>query len=142
MPSRRNPLKAHATMASDANRLAMLNLAVDEIRKNSAQCSVSVSDIELELPYPSYTVNTLRELKHRFDNIEFRLLIGADNWATFGKWRCAGEILADFGLMIYPRPGYSVEIAGTDNVILLPDATPQFPHSSTQVRAMISRHDS
>ena len=117
LPSRRNPLKDHAVLAGDA-----------------------VSDIELGLPYPSYSITTLRELKCRFPDRDFRILIGSDNWPTFPHWRQAEAILRDFGLLIYPRPGY--DIYGTlPEMVSLLDHSPLFPYSSTQVREKVACGD-
>jgi nicotinate-nucleotide adenylyltransferase len=45
------------------------------------------SDLELHRTPPSYTVETLRELRSRHPDDEFTLLIGADNVAKFDTWR-------------------------------------------------------
>ena len=131
LPSRRNPLKSHDVIAGDADRLAMLRLAADGIP------GLQVSDLELTLPFPSYSVTTLEELRRRHPDRQFRLLIGSDNWADFRRWRSPEKILRDFGLLIYPRPGHDVKDALAPTVTLLHD-TPLFPFSSTEVRTLIS----
>lgn len=133
MPSRRNPLKSHGVYASDSDRLEMLRLATNGFK------DIRVSDIELSLPYPSYTYRTLQELKQRFPDRNFRLLIGSDNWLSFNKWWHAVDIIQEFGLMIYPRPGYEITIPDNlrEDVILLKE-TPVFPYSSTQVREILA----
>lgn len=133
MPSRRNPLKNHDVRASDAHRLAMLRVAATGIP------DIKISDLELTLPYPSYTYRTLLELERLFPDRHFRLLIGSDNWKTFNKWWHAQEITKEFGLMIYPRPGYDAFIPPElkEKVMLLEKA-PIFPYSSTQVRDILA----
>lgn len=133
MPSRRNPLKSHDVIADDADRLEMLHIAVEEM-SCGPDADIAVSDLELSLSCPSYTINTLHELARRFPDRKFRLLIGSDNWPSFGQWRQAGDILAEFGLVVYPRPGYSDMPETSDNIMALSDEAPLFPQSSTEVR--------
>ncbi len=136
MGSPRNPLKDHGPIATDQQRLEMARLAVEGIP------GIRVSDFEFHLPIPSYTYKTLTELKKAYPDTDFRLIIGGDNWADFDRWRNPGEILTEFGVIGYPRPGETLEEASqnalraTHNVTLLQDA-PQMPISSTQIRNMI-----
>ena len=132
LPSRRNPFKQHEVRAADQHRLEMLRLAVE------GHHALKVHDLEFHLPYPSYTVNTLRELIKRYPERRFRLLIGSDNWEKFDRWREAQTILTDFGVLIYPRKGSAVTMELPANVSLLTDA-PHFPFSSTEVRQRLAQ---
>lgn len=97
-----NPLKKGTTdMVADHHRLAMLRLACSQ-----SDDIVIASDIELSMPRPSYTIDTLRRLKAENPSDNFRLVIGSDNWKCFNRWREADTIISDFGLIVYPRPGY------------------------------------
>lgn len=128
MVTPRNPLKAKADNVSDEHRLNMARIVASGLPK------VHVSDFEFSLPLPSYTYCTLCELAKSRPGDNFRLLIGSDNWLIFNQWRNAEEIIREFGLYIYIRPGYPVDIAGLPaNVSLLADA-PQTDISSTFVR--------
>lgn len=127
-----NPLKVNTYIESDEHRLAMAHIASQNFD------GVKVSDFEFSLPQPTYTYHTLTELKKVYPEHDFRLIIGSDNWLVFERWRNWREIISDFGLLIYPRPGY--EIVDTDlpeNIILLADA-PVYDISSTQIRQCIS----
>ena len=69
--SPQNPLKDHPEeLVDDADRLAMLRLATNGIK------GLEVCDIELSLPRPSYTINTLRALSRQYPRNRFRLIIG------------------------------------------------------------------
>lgn len=134
LPSPRNPLKVQCAVASDLQRLEMLSLAVEGM-KNIKTC-----DVELTLPKPSYTWNTLNALKQKHPDVDFKLLVGADNWQLFNKWYRGDEIISQFGLYVYPRPGYALEHGTTDNVFFLNDA-PQDDVSSTFIRKCFSAGD-
>lgn len=130
MLSPRNPLKPDCEMASDSDRLRMLELAADKSE------TVSISTLELELPRPSYTINTLKELDRRYPQYRFVPIVGSDNLAIFNKWRCADEILERYGLIVYPRPGYDIPDKLPDRVEVV-DA-PRIEISSTKIRRFIS----
>lgn len=100
--SPQNPLKDPAVLIPDTKRLAMLNLAIKGADR------IDVCDIELTMPTPSYTVDTLDLLAKRYPDKKFKLIIGSDNWAIFDRWREFRRILDYYGVIIYPRPGYPV----------------------------------
>lgn len=127
-----NPLKADpSALLPDHHRLAMLTLACGACGGGD----VEPCDIELSMPRPSYTIDTLRELQRRHPGDRFRLIIGADNWAIFHRWRAWQEILRDFSPLVYPREGYPMPGNGEGATAL--DA-PLFPLSSTDIRTRIA----
>lgn len=122
-----NPLKAERPGATDNDRRDMLQAACSDI------IGVEPCFVEFELPRPSYTLTTLRTLASRFPDYEFRLIIGADNWAIFDQWKCPAEIIGEFGVIIYPRPGFEVAPPAVASVSYLKDY-PEFNISSTYIR--------
>jgi nicotinate-nucleotide adenylyltransferase len=99
--SPQNPLKNNSDLWPENDRLEMVRLAVkDETR-------MKASNYEFHLSRPSYTINTLDLLKKEYPQHEFTLLIGGDNLANFHKWRQHQRILDEYGLMVFPRPGFS-----------------------------------
>lgn len=97
--SPQNPLKKKETLLADHQRLHMVNLAIGDNDKLKA------SDIELKMPVPSYTVNTLTYLKEKFPGNEFILVMGEDNLYTLHKWKNADELVSNNKILVYPRPG-------------------------------------
>jgi len=124
-----NPLKEAGSLAPEEERLIAVQNAVKDIPH------VKASDFEFALPRPSYTANTLRELKKAFPDCEFTLVIGEDNWALFDRWREAEFILANFRIFVYPRHGHETTANKTNakNVQFLANA-PYFDISSTEIR--------
>ena len=92
----------------------------------------------MHLPRPSYTWRTLRALRAAYPDTEFSLIIGADNWLVFDRWQHTDEILAHHRLIIYPRPGCSIDPAGLPPGVVYVDA-PLLPFSSTNVREAVRR---
>ena len=67
---------------------------------------VWVDNIELSMSPPHYTIRTLDALREREPHNEFRLVIGSDNLSSFRGWKDYGRILCEYGLSVYPRPGF------------------------------------
>lgn len=95
--SPQNPLKKKASLLEDYHRLAMVRIAIEDNPKLKA------SDIEFNLPKPSYTSTTLVYLKEKYPEIEFSLIMGEDNLRTFHKWKNFESILKDHKIYVYPR---------------------------------------
>lgn len=93
-----NPLKQKTSLLDQHQRLALVNLAIDDHPK------IKASNIEFSLPQPSYTINTLVHLQEKYPNHQFNLIMGQDNLTTFHKWKNYEEILNHFKIMVYPRP--------------------------------------
>ena len=91
------------------------------------------SDIEFNLPRPSYTIHTLDKLKEAYPDREFHLIIGSDNWTLFPRWYQSERILAENHILVYPRPGYPVSSDSlSENVKVA--SSPTFEISSTFIR--------
>ncbi len=130
-----NPFKSGMHRSPDDHRLAMVRLALMK------EDNILASGIELDLPRPNYTVDTLSFMRLRFPDDRFSLIIGSDNLATFHTWKNAGEILQHHELLVYPRPGFeehlrSADLAGHENVRIISNA-PMMDTSSTAIREAI-----
>lgn len=130
--SPQNPLKVNSSLLSDEHRAEMLRLAT------KGRQGLSISTIEDNLPKPNYTINTLRALQEEYPDEEFYLIIGADNWDIFDKWKDWDIIIRDFHLIVYPRPGYEYPEIDQESfpTVQVVDA-PQFDLSSTEIRDLI-----
>lgn len=135
MLSPANPLKSDAEMASDSDRLSMLKSACRDYPY------IYPCDIELSMPRPSYTINSLDRLAQLHPDKDFRLIIGSDNWLIFDRWRDAKKLIERFKPIIYPRPQFDVEASSLPDGVTLVNA-PQIEISSTFIRRGISSgHD-
>ncbi len=125
-----NPHKEKSSLLADNHRLALVRRAVEDNPKLKA------SDIEFKLPQPSFTINTLIHLGEKYPANEFALIMGADNLATLHKWKNYKEILSNYKIYVYPRPGASGgELAQHENIILV--NAPLMEISSTHIRTAI-----
>ena len=128
--SPQNPFKMSNDLLDDNHRLAMLHLATEGID------GVGVCDVELSMPRPSYTINTLVNLSQQYSEYEFRLVIGGDNWNVFDRWKDYQRIIDEFGVVVYPRPGYELKPIRDKNVVIV--KAPLVDVSSTEIRNEIA----
>ena len=105
--SPQNPLKQKASLAKDYARLNLVRRALDDNDK------VEASDIEFGLPKPSYTIDTLTYLREKYPKHEFALIMGGDNIATLHKWKNYEQILENYQIYVYQRPGYELNELAT-----------------------------
>ena len=127
--SPQNPFKTGGELAAAEHRVEMVRRAVE----HSAQ--LHVCDIELHLPLPSYTTNTLSVLHGQYPQHEFVLIMGGDNVAGLPRWKCADEVLKH-RILVYPRPNYEPIELPNSNIEYT--NAPQIDISSTQVRQWIA----
>jgi nicotinate-nucleotide adenylyltransferase len=67
-----------------------------------------IKDLELNREGPSYTIETLRQLKESHPEDEFFLIIGADSVRDFHTWREPASILEQAHLIGVNRPNISL----------------------------------
>jgi nicotinate-nucleotide adenylyltransferase len=100
LPANHSPFKCDTRPATSADRLAMLHLAI------AGEENFVVDDLELHRPPPSYTIDTLRELRGNHPKGDFTLLIGADQAAKFEAWKDPAEIHRLARVAVLDRGGY------------------------------------
>lgn len=66
---------------------------------------IEVSDIELRRPGPSWTVDTLEEIRKLWEPGELLLVIGVDQYRSLDSWRNPERILELADLAVMPRDG-------------------------------------
>jgi len=125
-----NPLKNKAGLLNQHERLNLVNLAIGD---NDYMRS---SNIEFNLPQPSYTINTLVHLKEKYPEHQFSLIMGQDNLQSFAKWKNYEEILKRYQVYVYPRPKTSPSEFDNHPHVHLTDA-PLMEISSTFLRSAI-----
>jgi len=129
--SPQNPLKHKASLLKDYQRLELVQRAIGDDDRFRA------SNIEFNLPQPSYTVDTLAYLKDKHPTYEFTILMGADNLKSFHKWKNYETILENFGIIVYPRPGSDVSDIPLQGNIRIVQGAPLMEISASFIRKAI-----
>jgi nicotinate-nucleotide adenylyltransferase len=119
------PTASHAfgkPLAPFADRVAMLELALRDYAR------VKVCTVEADLPPPSRTLDTVRELKRRHPGLRLSLVVGADILPQTPQWKGWPQIQQEVeGLVVLGRAGFPGPW-----LVVLPDV------SSTQVRGWLA----
>jgi nicotinate-nucleotide adenylyltransferase len=92
-PHKRGPVTPAAT------RLEMARAAA------AADPRFQVSTVEIDRPGPSYTIDTLRELRRRLPDAELFLIVGTDQFASFATWREPPAVVEMARLAVMDRAG-------------------------------------
>jgi len=100
VPAYCSPFKTDHSVPDVSKRLVMVKEA---IKGNKA---FKLYDGELRRGKISYTIDTLKELKLKYPQSKFYLLMGADNLRTFHRWKDPQDILNLASLVILNRPGF------------------------------------
>lgn len=129
--SPQNPFKKKTNLLDDYNRLELVNRAVE------GDDRLRASNIEFTLPKPSYTVDTLAYLKDQHPNYHFQILMGSDNLENFHKWKNYETIVENYGVIVYPRPGFDKSKVQFHKNITVADGAPQMEISSSFIRDAI-----
>ncbi|MTI22002.1 nicotinate-nucleotide adenylyltransferase [Fulvivirga sp. RKSG066] len=96
--SPQNPFKKRESLLHEFDRIDMVNAAIHD------NYHLRATDVEFNMPKPSYTIDTLTYLSEKHPQHTFKLIIGEDNLKSFPKWKNSDLILDLYGLYVYPRP--------------------------------------
>lgn len=133
-------MRASSSLSPAEHRVHMVRLAITD------KPYFKLSTIEVERAGPSYTVDTITELKGRFGRGELFFILGWDSLAELPQWREPWRLIKMCRLVVVPRPGYSapdldsleVGIPGlTERVILLDK--PWVDISATEIRDRVAQ---
>ena len=104
VPSRIPPHRAQQPLASPYHRFAMAAIAVNGVD------GLSVSDVELQAPGPSYTADTLMHIRQGFglEASQIFFITGADAFADIATWSRYPEVLDLAHFVAVSRPGAPV----------------------------------
>ncbi|OUV56970.1 MAG: nicotinate (nicotinamide) nucleotide adenylyltransferase [Flavobacteriales bacterium TMED113] len=133
IPTPLSPFKKNNIITSFQHRKLMLNKAFSDLN------NVLISDIELKLRQPNYTIETLIYLQKTYPNNKYSLIIGSDNFNKIHLWKDSKKIIKNYPIYIYPREGLSIN----DSVIKLNSkikliSMDTIPISSSDIRLNIS----
>ncbi len=132
VPAAMPPHKPSLDIVPAEMRLHMLRLAI------KGNPFFRVSEIELDRKGPSFTIDTVSELRSGFPKVEFFLLLGADLLVDFGTWKSPEKLLVDCRVVGMSRPGFDLSRVSADilrrvEIVSVPD----IDISSTIIRRRI-----
>ena len=135
------PWQKHRVLAPVADREAMVALAM------AGEPRFTLSRIELLRSGPSYTVDTVRELRALRPSVSWHLLIGQDQYAAFHTWHGWEELLGLVTLAVADRAAdravdhLDAPLNADPQVLRVPHEVVTLPMmnvSSTDIRARLA----
>ena len=133
--SPQNPFKSTKSLLHEFDRLDMVRAAIE------GDDRLEASDIEFQMPKPSYTVDTLTYLKDKYPSYEFVLIMGEDNLTHFHKWKNYEQIISNFEVFTYPRPNNPTTVFHDHEKVTI-TAAALMDISSTYIRNCIAANKS
>ncbi|MEI9998302.1 MAG: nicotinate (nicotinamide) nucleotide adenylyltransferase [Verrucomicrobiota bacterium] len=133
VPAARSPFKSRGPRATDAQRLAMLRLAL----RGEGKEKFWLSRCELDRPAPSYAIDTAAELKDAFPRAQLVWLIGADQLAGLHRWHRAKELARAVTFAVLPRGEAAPATPQLDATVLGLPHPRRIDISATEIRRRV-----
>lgn len=112
-----DPPHRDITIASPELRLQMVKAAIGQ------QPGFNVDDREMRRNGPSYTVDTLQELRNEMPDRSICLIVGMDAFLGLPKWHRWRDILSLAHLIVAHRPGWRAPTMGPLGEMLVDGGT-------------------
>lgn len=138
VPNGEPPHKSRGVQASAEDRFRMVQLAIE------GNPAFAASRVEIDRVGPSYTVDTIRELRQEYPNAELFFLTGVDAVAEVQTWFQYEELLRLCRFIAATRPGYTLAmLRGRLPAAVLkriePLPSPYLAIASTDIRHRVRR---
>ncbi len=138
VPAARPPHKSQPDMVSAEHRYQMVLLATAD------NPYFEVSRIELDRDGPSYTIQTIKELRLRYGKTtKLAWIIGADSLIEYKIWKDFDEVLKQCTMIVTTRPNYDLQRVPAEirNRVITFQIT-GFDMSATEIRERIRENNS
>jgi nicotinate-nucleotide adenylyltransferase len=124
--SPQNPFKQQADLLAPAHRVVLMQQSLRNENK------IRVCTEELQLPTPSYTIDTMKVLTEKYPDFDFHIIIGADNVSGLQHWKEIDRLFEKYSFHIYAR---GAKITGAiDHEHLIQHELPLLDISATEIR--------
>lgn len=139
VPAGRPPHKLNYRISAPEHRLAMTAMAV------ASNPYFEVTALEIERPGPSYSYDTVCEIKRRYRPAEVYFITGADAVLEILSWHRIEELLAACYVVAATRPGYDLttlreklaRLPAEVTARIIPIEVPALAISSTDIRRRV-----
>ncbi|SMN10915.1 Nicotinate-nucleotide adenylyltransferase [uncultured Candidatus Thioglobus sp.] len=123
----KSPVHKNGLYFSNQQRLDMLNLALTEFE------DLQLDTREMDSAKPSYTIDTLKQIKADYPNEEIFLIIGADSFDSLETWKNYQQLSDYASIVVLPRAASNQQ----ENQNVYFAKTPLVNISSTQIRNIL-----
>lgn len=130
-------MKSGSTLSPAHHRMNMVRMAI------ASNPFFRASSVEIDRPGPTYTVDTLREMRRELDGEDdLYFILGSDSSEKFHQWKEPEEVLRLCTIVTAPRPGSldhdlsAIDQYGSGKAVLLEG--PLLDISGTEIRRRVS----
>ena len=128
-------MKSGSTLSPAHHRMNMVRMAI------ASNPFFRASSMEIDRPGPTYTVDTLREMRLELDEEDdLYFILGSDSSEKFHRWKEPEEVLRLCTIVTMPRPGShdlsTIEPSESGKVVFLEG--PMVDISGTEIRRRVS----
>jgi len=110
VPCATPPHKDSSSLLSAEHRMAMLETAVqDNLR-------FELCDIEVRRGGPSYTIDTINQIRRSYPAASLNFIIGSDTLPELHLWRDIYRLLAMCRFITFLRPGSGTDALGPEDI--------------------------
>jgi nicotinate-nucleotide adenylyltransferase len=128
--SPQNPFKTQESLLGAYDRLHLAKIATE------GDLRIKVSDVEFNLPKPSYTIDTLTYLEEKYPGNIFSIIMGSDGFQNLRKWKNFETLIKRHQILIYRRPGFDIVNSLSAHIQIV--EAPLLDISSTEIRKLIA----
>ncbi len=126
------PVHKNMPLFSSQARLDMLNLSLKEFNE------LRIDTREIEQDSPSYTIDSLKQIKQEYPDKSIFLIMGSDSFATLETWKDYQLLTKLSQIVVLPRSKNSRQHKACSTIYFA--KTPLVDISSTQIRNKIRTH--
>lgn len=98
-----------------------------------------VSRVDIDRPGPTYTIDTLRDIRQQYPGADLYFITGADAVAQMVSWKDADQLWEYAHFVAVTRPGHDLSVRGIPPEVVSVLEVPALAISSTDCRARVSR---
>tara|TARA_R110002111_G_scaffold235576_1_gene296807 strand:+ start:503 stop:1111 length:609 start_codon:yes stop_codon:yes gene_type:complete len=133
IPAAQSPLKTNTAVASDAQRIEMLRLAIAEEPRFMLDSS------EIDRGGRSYTIDTVTAYRLKYPACKLHWIIGADQFELLPQWHKIEDLASLVTFIVVGRPGHSTSKTLVPGLKYLTIEAPLMPHSSSEIRSLLAQ---
>lgn len=119
------------TITDSEHRYRMTQLAI------AGNEHFDLSRVDVDRPGPTYTVDTLRDIRAQQPDAELFFITGADSISQIGTWKDSDQIWPLAHLVGVTRPGHALEVPKSPHGAVSLLEIPALAISSTDIRARV-----
>ncbi len=135
----KTPLLKNYAAATPAQRLAMLELALD-LQNKTKHFGIDLAEIKRDTP--SYMVESLHHFRQQYgERIAITLLLGADTFSQLPHWHDWQKLLTLANLLVIKRAGFSEQYSNAIKELLMRHETTDAKAITRQAHGFIYRYD-